>query len=161
MAFMAALGPLQMLAAGASAVSALGSIAAGRAQAASYRAQAKQAEIKGTQEALQYRQQGVEVLQRMNQNLATVNARAAAGSLDPFSGSPQSLKDYAAATGTEEYYLTEENAALSMATAEINSEQYRNAASQAARQGWINAISTVGTTAMTMGQMGGAPGGTV
>lgn len=143
----------------AAAVGALGSISAGRAQAASYRAQAKQAEIKGKQDELQYRQQGVDVLQRMNQTLASVNARAASGSLDPFSGSPQSLRNYAAATGTEEYYLTEENAALAMATAEINSQQLRNAATQANRQGWINAISMVGSTAMGMGQMGGAPGG--
>lgn len=141
----------------ATAVSAIGQIQAGRAQASAYRAQAKQAEIQGKQAELQYKQQGVAVLERINQNLSTVTARAAAGGMDPYSGSALSLQNYAQKKGAEDYYLTEENAALQMATAEINSQQYRNAASQAVRQGWISAISTVGTAAMTMGSIGGAP----
>ena len=146
------------LAIAATAIGAVGQIQAGRAQAASYKAQAKQAEIQGKQGELQYKQQGLEVLKNVNKNLASVVSRAASGGMDPYSGSALSLQRYATTEGYNEYFMTEENAALQMATAEINAQQYRSAASQAKRQGWFNAIATVGQSALMMSSMGGAPG---
>ena len=147
------------LAIASTAITAIGQVQAGKAQAQGYRFQAEQELLKGKQASIQYQQQGLEVLRKIRENLASVNARAGTGSIDPFSGSPQSLKNYAAATGAEEYYLTAENARLQEVTSEINSAQYIGAAKQAERQGWINAIGTIGQSAMTMSAMGGAPAG--
>lgn len=147
---------LQLVSAGLSAVSAIGQIQAGRQQARAYQAQARQAELKGKQAELQYRQQGLEILRRTRQNISTVTARAAAGGLDPYSGSPQSLRNYAAATGTEEFYLSQENAQLAQITGEVNAQQYRMAASQARRQGFMNAIGTAASATMAWGTLGGA-----
>jgi hypothetical protein len=162
MAFAAALGSLstlQAVGAAASAVSAIGQIQAGRQQARAYEAQAKQAELQGKQRELQYRQQGVQILRDTRQNISTVTARAAAGGLAPYSGTPDSLKLYAQATGTEESYLARENAELARVAGEINSQQYQSAASQARRQGFMNAVGTIGGAAMQIGSIGGPSGG--
>jgi len=162
MAFVAAatagMSTLQVASAAFSAVSAIGQMQAGRQQARAYQAQSKQAELKGKQAELQYRQQGLEVLRRTRQNISTVTARAAAGGMDPYSGSPQSLRNYAAATGTEEFYLAQENAQLAQITGEVNAQQYRMAASQARRQGFYNAVGTLGMAATSIGQLGGSGG---
>ena len=148
---------LQLVGAAFSAVSAISQMQAGRQQARAYQAQAKQEELKGKQAELQYRQQGLEVLRRTRQNMSTVTARAAAGGLNPYTGSPQSLKNYASATGTEEFYLSRENAQLALITGDINAQQNRMAASQARRQGFISAVGTLGSAALTMGSIGGPP----
>ena len=131
---------------------------AGRQQARAYQAQAKQSELQGKQAELQYRQQGIEVLRRVRANISSVTARAAAGGLNPYSGSSQSLRNYAAATGAEEFYLSQENAALAQITGDMNAQQYRMAASQARRQGFYNAVGTLGMAATSIGQLGGAGG---
>lgn len=154
MAVMAGLTTLQTIGMVSSAVSAVGQIQAGRAQARAYRAQAKQAELKGAQDALRYRQQGVEVLRRIRANTAAVTARAASGGMDPYSGSPQSLKNYAQQAGAEEFYLTRENAELARAIGDVNAQQYRMAASQAKLQSYIGAASSVGMAAATYGSIG-------
>lgn len=148
---------LQLVGAGLSAVSAIQQIQAGRAQAASYRAQAKQEELKGKQAALQYRQRGVETLRNINQNISAVTAKAAAGSIDPYSGAPLSLKNYARKVGSEEYFLDQENASLALVTGEMNRDQSLMAAQQAKRQGLYSAVGTLGTTALTLGGLGSAP----
>lgn len=160
MAFVAAatagMSTLQIASAAFSAVSAIGQMQAGRQQARAYQAQSKQAELRGKQAELQYRQQGLEVLRRTRQNISTVTARAAAGGMDPYSGSSQSLRNYAAATGAEEFYLAQENAQLAQITGEVNAQQYRMAASQARRQGFYNAVGTLGMAATSIGQLGGS-----
>jgi len=156
----AALGPLKALGAVASAASAIGQIQAGKAREQALEVQGKQAELRGKQQALQYRQQGVQMLRNTRQNISTVTARAAAGSINPYSGTPVSLKQYAEATGAEESYLSRENAVLARVGGEINREQYNSAASQARRQGYMNAIGTVGTAAVTLGSLGGPGAGT-
>ena len=162
MAFVAAaaagMSTLQIASAAFSAVSAIGQMQAGRQQARAYQAQAKQSELQGKQAELQYRQQGIEVLRRVRANISSVTARAAAGGLNPYSGSSQSLRNYAAATGAEEFYLSQENAALAQITGDMNAQQYRMAASQARRQGFYNAVGTLGMAATSIGQLGGAGG---
>lgn len=150
---------LMIIGAIASGVSAIQQVQAGRAQAAAYRSQAKQEELKGKQSELQYRQRGVETLRGLRQNISAVTARAAAGSMDPYSGSPLSLKNYAVKTGYDEYYLDQENAALALAIGEVNRDQNLAAAQQAKRQGVMSAITTLGTTAMTIGATGGFSSG--
>jgi len=138
-----------------SAVSAVGQIQAGRAQARAYQRQAEIEKLKAKRTEIQYKEQGVAVLRKLRQNLSTVTARAASGGLDPYSGTPQSIKDYGAKTGTEEFYLAQENAALALVTGDINAAQYRDAASQARRQGFYNAIGTMGMAVGTYSALGG------
>lgn len=154
-AAIAGMSTLQVASAAFSAVSAIGQMQAGRQQARAYQAQAKQSELQGKQAELQYRQQGIEVLRRVRANISSVTARAAAGGLNPYSGSSQSLRNYAAATGAEEFYLSQENAALAQITGDMNAQQYRMAASQARRQGFYNAVGTLGMAAVSIGQLGG------
>ena len=86
---------------GATAIfSALNQMQAGRAAQAQFQAQAQMAEIQGRserlrarQEAVQYKEAGTQHLVNVRRNLATINARAAAGSLDPFTGSIGTLMD--------------------------------------------------------------------
>ena len=59
--------------------SAIGTISAGKAQQQAYNSQAAQAVIKGRSQAIAYKQQGADVLRNLNQNLAAIVARAAAG----------------------------------------------------------------------------------
>lgn len=148
---------LQVVGTALSAVSSIQQMQAGRAQAASYRAQAKQEELKGKQAALQYRQRGVETLRNINRNISAVTAKAAAGSIDPYSGAPLSLKNYARKVGAEEYFLDQENASLALITGEMNRDQSLMAAQQARRQGMYNAVGTLATTALTLGGLGSAP----
>jgi len=139
----------------ASGVSAVAQIQAGKAQARAYQAQAKQAEIQGRQQAIQYRQQGVAVLSRIRQNISATRARAAGAGLDPFAGTPASFQRYALQQGTEEYQIAQENAALAKIAGEQQAYQYQAAASQARRQGYIGALSSVGTAAMGIEAAGG------
>ena len=87
------------LAVAASVVGAIGTMKSGSAQKAMYDAQAAQTMvqarsnvIKSRREALKYKQDGVAVLDKMRKTIATVSARGAAGSIDPFSGSTGNLQ---------------------------------------------------------------------
>lgn len=148
---------LQVVGTALSAVSSLQQMQAGRAQAAAYRAQAKQEELKGRRAELRHRQEGVEVLRGVRSSMSTVTARAASGNIDPYTGTPQALRQYAVRAGTEEFYLAQENAELARVIGEVNAESYGAAATQARRQGMYNAIGTLGTTALTLGSIGSAP----
>jgi hypothetical protein len=121
--------------------------------------QARQAVVKGKQDELKYKQQGLEVLKKTNATMASVTARAAAGGMDAYSGSPQALRQYARATGTEEYYLTEENAILQDAVAKINETQFMMAAKNAKWQGMVGAVTTLAMGTAQAMQMGGSAAG--
>ena len=61
------------------AISAYSSWKQGAYARAEYDARAAQERLRGRAQALQYKQQGIEVLRRLNENLASTVARAAAG----------------------------------------------------------------------------------
>lgn len=142
----------------ASGVSAVAQIQAGKAQAKAYRNQAKQAELQGRQEAIKYQQQGVAVLRRLRENISATRARAAGAGLDPFAGTPASFQRYALRQGTEEYVIANENAVLANIAGEQQAYQYNVAASQARRQGYIGAMSSLGGAAMGLSQSGAFSG---
>ena len=78
-------------------VSALGQISAGAAQKRQYQMQAEQAELRGRSEAIAYKQKGADALRNLNQTLAAIISRSAAGGVDPTSGSAATLQQYAMA----------------------------------------------------------------
>jgi len=154
----AALGPIGIA---LSVVSAFGQIQAGRAQAKGLAAQATMEQMRAKQEALKYRQQGVDVLRNIVQTNATINARAAAGGIDPFSGSANALQIYALSRGANEYLTAEDNETITLRAGELQASQLRRQASAANRAGFFNAAATLGTAALAYGKLSGPPSTTL
>jgi len=154
-------------------VSAMGQIRAGQAQKAMYQAQAQQAEIQGRsqalrarQEALAYRQEGIKALEDTRRNMATINARGAAGTLNPFAGSTGNLMTANLGEGVEDYFLALDNVAIAEANAEIargaarfQAGIYQAAGKQAMSAAIGSAISSVGQAAMGGYNAGAFSGG--
>ena len=131
----------------------------GKAQQQVYRMQAKQAEMQAKSaalgaraEALNYKREGIEVLRKAAENLSTINARAAANSVDPFSGSVANLAIYNLGKGVTNFYSNRENQEMNQlqgqiieASGAIQSAQYIGAGNMARRQGQIAMISSMGS----------------
>ena len=147
-----------LMAAASSAVSAIGSIAAGESQRQTAYAQARQAELQAKSDALKYKQQGIAVLEKTLATAATIRARAAAGSVDPFGGSALALTQYAFGKGVEEKIMTEDNAQLALLGGQINASEMRRQGDAAAQAGYIKAFGTLLSTGAQIGQIGGPPG---
>ena len=147
---MEALGPIASIASG------IMQMQMGKAQQQVYQLQAKQAEMQAKSAALaaradtlNYKREGIEVLKRVVENLATVNARAAANSVDPFSGSVANLAIYNLGKGVTNFYTSKENQEMSQlqgqiieAGGAIQSAQYIGAGNMARRQGQIAMMSS-------------------
>lgn len=82
-------------------------------------AQAKANELKYKSAEVQYIQQGVNVLNRTLSTVATITARAGAGSIDPFSGSAGQLSNLAFGKGFGEFNFAREGAAMAREGQEI------------------------------------------
>lgn len=158
---------------GGAVLSAYGQIRQGQAQKAMYQAQAQQAEIQGRsqaikarQEALAYRQEGVKALETTRRNMATMNARGAAGALDPFSGSVGNLMTLNMGYGVEDYYtaldnvaLAQENQTIARSAAQYQAGIYRSAGSMAMQNAYIGAASSLAQAGGTAYQAGAFSGG--
>ncbi len=106
---------------------------------AEYDARAAQERLRGRAQALQYKQQGIEVLRRLNENLASTVARAAAGGVDPLSGSALNLQNYAMREGMRDYSQSRDNALIATGMAEYQAQQYKAAGKAAYRTGLLTA----------------------
>lgn len=142
----------------ASVVGAIGQIKAGQQQEAIYQAQAQQEEIKGRTEAIRAREEGVKTLDAIRRTMSTINARGAAGAIDPMSGSAGSLQTYALREGYTEFDISQENAKLAAASAGFQANIYRASGAAAREAGFYSAIGTIGSAGMSYAQAGG-PGG--
>jgi len=152
--------------------SAYGKIQAGKAQQKAFAAQAQQAAMQATQarvqarsEALKFRRQGVEVLDRIVRTNATINARAGAGGIDPFSGSAKSLQQFALAKGGSEFFTAEDNEAITTLMGEHRAKQFMHQAEALTRQGnqamksaKIGALVSLGQAAMSAASFGAGGG---
>ncbi len=139
-------------------ISAAGSIAAGRAQQAAYNEQAAQAKLQGRSQAIAYRQQGADVLRNLNETLAATIASAAAGGIDPTSGSAAVLQNYARSEAYREYGTALDNAELAKAGAAAQARIYQSAGKTAAMTGFTQAAGTMFTGIQR--QLSLAPGAT-
>jgi len=159
---------MQYVAVAAAVVGGISSIRQGQAQQAMYNQQAQQAAIQARSAALsqradtlKYRQDGVEVLKNLARNLGTVNARAAAGSIDPFSGSVDNLVTANLEKGLTDFYTSQENKNLSQEQAKlieagglIQVAQYQSAGTTAKRQGYMNALAQFGSAYQMGSELG-------
>ena len=95
-------------------VSVVSSISSAQAQSQQMRIQASQAELQGRQNALNYNKQAYTVLQRQQQLASVARARAAAGGVDPLTGSPMTIQQVDAMRAGEEYQIGKENAEMAV-----------------------------------------------
>lgn len=128
-----------------------------RSQARGYAAQAAQAKMQAASERLKYKQQAVAVLDNLLRTQATINARAAAGNIDPFSGNAAALRYQAISRGANEYYLSQEGQTIVTQTGEMQARNFMDIASSTMRSGIMSAAATVGFAAFQGAQLGGAP----
>ena len=150
------------LLAAATAMKAYGQYEQGKMQATSYRLQATQAELQGRQNALNYSRQGLQVLRRQEQLAATVRARASAGGVDAFTGSPLTIQQVDMMKAQEESQIAQENAQGAIYGSLAQSQSFHAAAGAARFAGNLGALTTIATGAYMYGQgatpnTGGAP----
>lgn len=153
------------------AVSAFAQIRAGQAQKAMYQSQARQAEIQGRARALQARQgalqhkiRGNKILEQTSRNLSTINARAAAGAIDPWGGSLGALQTANLRAATEELVFAQEgeqlalhNAAIERGSAQFQQRIYNAAGKTAMQQAYLGAAVTMGSAFAQQQNIGGPP----
>lgn len=135
------------------AISAVGALAAGAAQKRAYDAQARQAEIRGRSQAIAYKQQGADALRNLNETLAAVIARSAAGGVDPTSGSAATVQQYAMSEGAREFSIAADNSVMALGQADAQAYQYRAAGQAAQMNAFVQAAGTVATGAYRYGQL--------
>ena len=125
-------------------VSAYGQYSAGKYQKSMYQKQADWAEIQGESEALAYERAGNEALNKTLRTMATINARASAGNLNPFTGSAGNLQSYELKKGIEDYSIALDSADIKRKSASYQAGIYRTAGKQAVRTGIFNAFGQIG-----------------
>ena len=141
----------------ATAVGAYGTYQSGQQQQRLYNLRSQQAALSSRQEMLPHKRKGVQALQKISATLAAVNARAAAGAMDPYSGTPGALRDFALSEGMQDYTISRENAQLIEQVGILQSIDFKQAGANAAHQGRINAITQIGQAAFTYKMLGSAP----
>ena len=160
------------LAIGSAGLGAIQSMQQGAAMSAMYGqmaqqtlSQARSQVLASRQKALQYRQQGLKVLDEMRKTASTINARGAAGSLNPFSGSLDKLMTVSFDQGYQDFSIAKDNRLIEQdnmiiiqKSAERQAAIYRAAASQSRRQGMFGALTSVATSALSYGASAGFGG---
>jgi hypothetical protein len=128
-------------------------IAAGAAQRRQYEAQAKQAELRGRSEALAYKQKGVDALNNLNQTLAAIISRSAAGGVDPTSGSAATLQQFAMGEGVREFNIAADNAVMALGQGQMQAGIYKQAGQAAQLSSYAQAAGQLGQSAYRYGQL--------
>jgi len=124
---------------GLAAVKGIMTMQAARSQAQGLAAQATMARMQAKQEALKYKQQGVQVLDNILRTQAAITARAGAGGIDPFSGSPDKLGRYALARGVQELYIVQDNEVIAIQGGELQAREYMREARATMQTGLLGA----------------------
>ena len=134
-------------------VSAVGQLAAGAAQRRQYEAQARQAELRGRSEAIAYKQKGADALRNLNETLAAIISRGAAGGIDPTSGSAATLQRFAMGEGVREFNVAADNAVMALGQASTQAGIYKQAGQAAQLSSFVGAAGTLGQGAYRYGQL--------
>ena len=150
---------LPFVAAALTAATAVSQLEAGRQQAKGLMQQATHAKLPAKSEILKYKQQGVAVLDNILATTAAINARAAAGGIDPFSGSAKALETYALKKGASELYLARDGETIAFGIGEAQAMQYVSQAKSAMSAARTAALGTIASFAIGQAGLGGAPSG--
>jgi hypothetical protein len=136
------------------AISAGAQLYAGYQQKQMYNAQAAQAQIQGRSQAIAYKQQAADILKSMNETMGTIIARAAAGGVDPLSGSALSLTNYTMKEGIREYNISKDNVVLAEGMASYQADIYRQAGNTAMLSSFVSAAGAMGEGYYRQSQLG-------
>jgi hypothetical protein len=123
---------------------ALNAIHQGNIARGQYAAQAAQAGLQGRAQALRYAQQGNAVLNRSLEAQAMARARAAAGGIDPFSGSAQFVQELSSRDAASDLGLLGDNAEMARLAAATQEGIYRQAGREARRAGLLRGVTIAG-----------------
>jgi hypothetical protein len=129
----------------AAVVSTTSTLLSAQQQAIGMRIQAQQAELQGRQGALNYNKQAIAVLDRQEQIRGAIRARAAAGGVNPDTGSPMTLQEISAEKAGVEFGMAKENAELAIYGGLAQSQSLQSGARAAEALGTMNALATAGT----------------
>ena len=133
---------------GTTALKAMGQMSAGRAEKRMYDAKAADAIMKGRSEAIAYKQQGADVLARLNDNLAAIITRSAKGG-----GAGYTIATANMAEAAREHHTTANNAIMAEGQAAMQADQYQMAGDAAMTTARYNAMSTIGSAIFKFGQL--------
>ena len=150
---------LQLIGAGLAVASAVQSIEQGNLRKKGYDARAKNVDFQGRVQALKAKKEGVKALKATQIAMANVNATYYAGGLEPnLSGSVNTfINNNILNPGFSDYFTAQDNVSLALSSAKAEADDLRFAGKQAKRQGYINALTTLSTTAINLGGIGGPP----
>lgn len=144
---------MEYVAIAAAVVGAVGSIQQGRAQEQMYKVQAMQTTAQSERKALQYELQANEILRRKREANAAIAARAFAGGVDAFSGSPDLLRAVNDTTAGREFMFSLNNANQALSFGAIEADMLRQAGKQAKKAGYFDAVAKLGMAAATYAKM--------
>ena len=137
--------------------SAIGKVKEGQAQEAMYKGMAQSYEVQAQytrfnakQESLKHKKQAADHLEATLMRMASINAAAGAGHMDPFTGNPFGLRIRALDVGGTNYAMSDLNETLTRLTGEqqakmqeYHASRMRLAGKQAARKGMMGAMMTL------------------
>jgi hypothetical protein len=144
-AVLAALPSLQTVGTVLSAFSAVSQIQAGQEQRRQYELQAQQTQVESQRRAIQYGQKSNDVLRRRIQANAAIAARAYAGGVDPFSGSPDIVRAANDTAAGREYASLLQDADAALRGGALQAELYKQAGRTAERTAMFQAATKLGT----------------
>lgn len=147
---------MEAVAVAAAVVGAIGSYQQGVSAKTQYNLQAKQATIEGERRSIQYQQRSNDMLRRLRATNAALAARAYAGGVDPFSGSPDIVRAANETAAGREYSTLLADADAALRGGRLQAELYQQAGKTAYQQGIFSAASKLGQAAYFAGQP--APG---
>ena len=148
---------MEVIAVVSAVVGAIGDIEAGKAQQRQYNLQAQQTEVESQRKSIQYQQRSNDVLRRRLQANAALSARAYAGGVDPFSGSPDIVRAANDTAAGREYARLLEDADAAMRGGMLQAELYREAGATAKRTAYFRAAAKLGSAAASAGGSTQAP----
>lgn len=139
----------------ASVLQGLAQIKAGMDQQSLYAAEGAQARLRSRGEAVKYEMQANSIAKRALEAQALARARAAAGGIDPFSGSAMFIQNISAQEAGEEMELSRENAKLALLAGDQQAEAFKRAGKTARTRGLLSGIATVATSYGKTSKIGG------
>jgi hypothetical protein len=138
---------MEAVAIAATVASAIGSYQQGVSEKARYNLQAKIATVEGERKAVQYQQRSNDILRRLRSTNSALAARAYAGGVDPFSGSPDIVRAANETSAGREYSILLADADAALRGGKFQAQIYENAGETAYNQGIFNAVAKLGAGA--------------
>ena len=143
---------------GLSVASAFAQIKQGQDAKKAYYAQARYKELEGRIEAVKAKEQGIKALEATRRALASVNATAFAGGLEPTIGTPNTFAvSQVIKPGTTDFFTARANADFAITSSLAQAEDLRFAGRQARKQGLMSGIGSFAQGFTTLTGVGGPP----